>query len=147
MSNLEPIEDADIDLKGKFIDGNEKVASPVGESENEPKPFAVAEISERQEDAMEKEKVYTKILSQVQAVAQPADDAAVATDAQIVSEPEGVEAKIETLIKLATTKGVVHAVQVARHMDDNYALDEFHDRLLAEELHDALTKSGLIKEI
>jgi len=36
---------------------------------------------------------------------------------------------------------------VARHLQDNYALDEFHDRLLAQEFHDALIKKGLIEEI
>ena len=44
-------------------------------------------------------------------------------------------------------KGVVHAVKVARHLEDNYALDEFHDRMLADELHEALIKKGLIEEV
>ena len=77
----------------------------------------------------------------------PADDTAVAADAKAISGTDSEEAKIETLVKLATTKGVVHAVKVARHWEDNYALDEFHDRLLADELHEALLKKGLIKEM
>ena len=32
-------------------------------------------------------------------------------------------------------------------MEDNYTLDEFHDRLLGEELHKALVDKGIIKEI
>jgi hypothetical protein len=32
-------------------------------------------------------------------------------------------------------------------MEDNYVLDTFHDRLLADELHDAFVKKGIIKEL
>jgi hypothetical protein len=41
----------------------------------------------------------------------------------------------------------LHAVKVARHLEDDYVLDTFHDKLLADELHDALLKKGLIEEI
>lgn len=146
MSNLEPIEDADLDLKNKFIENAEKISKSAGENK-ESAPFTPEKMPERKEGAAEKEKTYSKILSKVKTAAQPADDVSVAADAQLTVESEGAEAKIETLVKLAMAKGVIHAVQVARHMDDNYALDEFHDRLMAEELHDALTKNGLIKEI
>lgn len=145
MSNLEPIEDADLDLKNKFIGNPEKADKPT--EDREIAPTMPEKMPEKKEGASEKEKTYTKILSKVKTAPQPADDISVAADAQSAVESEGVEAKIEILVKLAMTKGVIHAVRVARHMDDNYALDEFHDRLLAEELHDALTRKGLIKEI
>jgi hypothetical protein len=32
-------------------------------------------------------------------------------------------------------------------MQDNYVLDTFHDRMLADDLHDALVKKGMIKEL
>jgi hypothetical protein len=48
---------------------------------------------------------------------------------------------------LAEAKGVVHAVKVAQHLEDNYLLDELHDRLLATDLHDALVKKGMITEV
>lgn len=146
MSNLEPIEEADLDLKNKFIEDAAKINKPVEKNE-EPAPFVLEKMPGRKEGEAEKEKAYSKILSKVKTAVQPSDDASVAIDAQSAVEPEGIEAKIETLIKLAMAKGVIHAVKVARHMEDNYALDEFHDRLMAEELHDALTKKGLIKEI
>jgi hypothetical protein len=150
MSNLEPIDDADLDLKDKFTGGAEKEAPVLGGIENkkESAPVILDKTPEiRQEGAVEKENAYAKILSKVKTQAVPADDAAVATDAHAVGSADSEEAKIETLIKLATTKGVVHAVKVARHWEDNYALDEFHDRLLVDSLHDALLKQGLIKEL
>jgi hypothetical protein len=146
MSNLEPIEEADLDVKNKFTGNIEKPAKPAFENKKETEPFALEKLPEsRTEGAAEKDQAYTQILSKVK-TAVPHDDNSVASDAQDISVAQGEEAKIETLIKLATTKGVAHAVKVARHLEDNYALDEFHDRLLASELHDALLKRGLIKE-
>jgi len=150
MSNLEPIDDADLDLKDKFTGGSSKeaLASAGVENKKESTPVVLEKMPDiRQEGVAEKEKAYTQILSKVQAPAVPADDTAVAADAKAISGTDSEEAKIETLVKLATTKGVVHAVKVARHWEDNYALDEFHDRLLADELHEALLKKGLIKEM
>ena len=74
-------------------------------------------------------------------------DTDVATDAATTNSGIDAESKITNLVQLAETKGIPHAVKVARHMEDNYTLDEFHDRLLGEELHDALVKNGMIKEI
>lgn len=148
MSNLEPIEDKDLDLKNKFIEDAEKTNKADGAVEKESAPFILEKSPEAgKEGAVEKEQAYTKILSKVQATAQPADDGQIMADARELSEAEGEEAKIETLVKMAITKGVPHAVKAARHLEDNYALDEFHDRLLADELHDALLKKGLIKEV
>jgi hypothetical protein len=147
MSNLEPIEDADLDLKNKFAGNVENSDKPVFENRKEVEPSVVEELPERRKEGeAEKDQSYTKILSKVKTVV-PHDDNSVAADAQSISVTQGEEAKIDTLIKLATTKGVAHAVKVARHFEDNYVLDEFHDRLLASELHDALLKKGLISEI
>ena len=57
------------------------------------------------------------------------------------------ETQIQHLVDLAQQKGIMHAVKVARHMEDNYILDTFHDKMLADELHDALIKKGMIKEM
>jgi len=139
-SNLEPIEDKDLDLKRKF-------AGESGEAETLEKPSTPEAIPERKEGAVEKEEAYSNILAKVKTQTPPADDAQVAGDAQIAHAQKDPETKINTLVNLAMQKGVVHAVKVAKHLEDNYALDEFHDRLLADELHDALVKNGLIKEI
>lgn len=148
MSNLEPIEDIDLDLKNKFAGDAEKAPESNNEKREEKKiesPVFPEKLAERKEIAMEKEAAYSKILSKVKTTSSSSDDA-VADDAQVTSEKLTAEHKIETLVNLAMKKGIVHAVKVARHLDDNYVLDEFHDRLLAEELHKALISKGLIEE-
>jgi len=149
-SNLEPIEDTDMDLKNKFLGGEaapQKVEKPSVERKVENLSFP-EKAPERKEGAAEKDAAYSKILAKAKLPVVSAPNAnAVATDAQNISVEKSAEAKIDRLVKIAMNNGVVHAVKVARHLDDNYALDEFHDRLLAEDLHDALVQKGLIREI
>jgi hypothetical protein len=158
MSNLEPIEDADLDLKNKFVGGgspaeteaskNPEIVSGAQEIKN---PEVLVESSReiKEEHSAEKERTYSKILSKIK----PAQDIPVSAnddvekDAADSATGETAEAKIDKLVKLAMVKGVVHAVKVAKHLDDNYALDEFHDKLMAEEFHQALVEKGLIMEL
>lgn len=148
MSNLEPIEDSDLDLKGKFIgsENSDKNISPEGKKP-ELVPVSPLEKVEKKEGQAEKEKSYSKILSKIKSPSQSEHDHLVNEDAKLASEEISAEGKIEKLTRLAMDKGVAHAVKVARHLEDNYTLDEFHDKLLADELHDALVKKGLIREI
>jgi len=149
MSNLEPIEDKDLDLKNKFAPntGVEKPKPESAEKIPEAKtPSAEKPPEDRKEGAVENEKAYSKILSRVRTI-QPAKDDEVAPDAQSVSVEVSAENKIQKLVSLAVEKGVIHAVKVARHLEDNYTLDELHDRLLVEELHQELVKRGLLKEL
>jgi hypothetical protein len=144
-SNLEPNEESDLNLKEKFIGG-------VGTSEKAPekKIQSIEGNIERTEGAAEKEAAYSKILSKLPASGAkiPADPGQnVANDASIANAAMDAETKIQNLVKIAEVKGIPHAVKVARHMEDNYTLDEFHDRMLGEELHDALVEKGMIKEI
>ena len=83
------------------------------------------------------------------AIARAAGFALVEEGDRIVSRlgPVDVGDAVVTTAGRLPFQGVIHAVKVARHLDDNYAMDEFHDRLMAEELHDALVKKGLIKEL
>jgi hypothetical protein len=156
MSNLEPIEEGDLDLKSKFIGGAEESKAEFRKDN----PFPDAKVIENlefppeknekaQERSIEKEKTYSKILSKVKSTQAPVDDSldVVADDAKKTFETATPEAKVDKLVKLAMTKGVVHAVKVAKHMDDNYVLDEFHDKLMAEEFHSALVDKGIIKEL
>jgi hypothetical protein len=144
---LEPIEEGDLDLKTKFLKGGLSVGKkevpslPKTEAEVVPTP----ETPERKEGTMEKDATYAKILAKVKspAVTTRSD---VATDAKNASEGTDYENKVIKLVEIAETKGVVHAVKVAQHMEDNYLLDELHDRLLAIDLHDALVKKGMITE-
>lgn len=150
-SNLEPIEEGDIDLASKFggkSNGMEVIKSVETKPEVKEVPVIPEKAVERKEGSVEKEAAYTKILSK--APAQPlatSNEGEVKKDAQAVSLEQDAESKINNLIGLAQNKGVIHAVKVAKHFEDNYVLDEFHDRLLADELHDALLKKGLIKDL
>jgi hypothetical protein len=139
--NLEPIEDGDLNLKKKF-----GVAEAMqGDSKEEikiEKP-AVKEVSGAEKDA-----TYLQILSKVKTVSDDSDgEKNVQSDAQTVYDAQtDAEGQVKKLVDLAMNKGVAHAVKVARHLEDNYVLDTFHDQLLAEEFHNALMAKGLIKE-
>ena len=64
-------------------------------------------------------------------------------DAKSIGETVDEESKIQKLLDLASTKGVVHAVKVARSLRDDYALDQMHDAL-ANKLYEGLVARGLI---
>lgn len=146
-SNLEPIEEGDLNLQEKFA-GDKLVEG----SSSEVKTEAIHSIEgtvERKEGMAEKESAYSKILSKLggQKPVVLTSDADVASDAAVANVGIDAESKITNLVQLAETKGIPHAVKVARHLEDNYTLDEFHDRLLGEELHDALVQKGMIREL
>ncbi len=145
---LEPIDDKDLDLESKFAGGApEKTFKSAAEKEMAPPPENIQEENEpRKEGATEKDAAYSRILSRVKTHKLSSDDD-IPHDAQAADAEISAQAKVEKLVQLAVNKGVVHAVKVAKHLDDNYALDEFHDRLLADDLHAALVAKGLIKEI
>jgi hypothetical protein len=156
MSNLEPIDDGDLDLKNKFLGGSEKAKIELKKNDLSSGAEVIRKLEfpeekreKVEERTIEKEKTYSKILSKVKVTQVPADNStsSVEDDAKETAEIDTAEAKVDKLVKLAMVKGVVHAVKVAKHMDDNYALDEFHDKLMAEEFHKALVEKGIIKEI
>jgi hypothetical protein len=138
-TNLESIEESDLDLERKFKEGVDMAETKV---ENVVIPEQKAEAKE---NTKEKEQFYSQILSKAVAQTMPQDDNTVNDDAEVLSKEKDVEGKIQGLVSIAENKGVVHAVKVARHLEDNYVLDELHDRLLSEELHNALLQKGLIK--
>ena len=150
-SNLEPIEEDDLKLKEKFMGGGELGKENRGDAVAKiemPPVHVIEDRVERKEGTMEKEAAYSKILSKVNSQKHiTTNEVNVKEDAQAVSLEMDAESKIKNLVTLAETKGVPHAVKVARHMEDNFTLDEFHDRLLGEELHSALVEKGMIKEI
>ncbi|MBI2439135.1 MAG: hypothetical protein HYV45_00805 [Candidatus Moranbacteria bacterium] len=73
------------------------------------------------------------------------DDGVVAMDAKSVDVMTDEESKIQMLLDLASTKGVVHAVKVARKLNDYYALDCMHDELV-DKFYDGLLERGLIEK-
>ncbi|MDO8241278.1 MAG: hypothetical protein Q7T51_04855 [Candidatus Moranbacteria bacterium] len=146
---LEPIEEKDMDLKAKFI--AEPVVEKLVEAPIETQLIASVpeEKIERKEGAMEKDDAYAKILSKAQQTTPVAPIKAedIKIDAEVASQEQGVEAKVSNLVNIAMQKGVVHAVKVAKHMNDNYMLDAFHDKMMMDDLHDALLAKGLIKNL
>lgn len=144
---LEPIDEKDMDMKAKFIE-DPTVEKPVEVQATMPAPEVKEVITERVEGAMEKDAAYAKILSKTQVTpVVPVNVEEVKTDAEIASQEQNVEAKVSNLVNIAMQKGVVHAVKVAQHMNDNYMLDAFHDKMMLEDLHDALLAKGLIKNL
>lgn len=138
----EPIEESDMNLQEKLK--NEPVDF---KNDQESAPIAVAEREKAQEiNAVEKDNKYEKILAKVQApIEESPDHASVAGDAEAVAKKTDAESQIQHLVDIAQQKGVVHAVKVAQHMENNYILDNFHDRLMSDDLHDALIAKGMIK--
>lgn len=102
-----------------------------------------ASVEINQERALGK---YKEILSKVPSGSAPSihSDEDVSLDAKSIGATLDEESKIQKLIDLAQTKGVVHAVKVAQHLNDFYALDRMHDEL-ADKFYDALVAKGMIK--
>ncbi len=141
---MEPIDESDLDLKAK-IGGNIE-----GQLSREEKitPLKVEQETPQEVISAEKDNSYGKILSKVQTqVTNEVDQNMVIADAQIGSQKIDAESRVQHLVDIAGQKGIVHAVKVAQHMDDNYTLDTFHDQMLVDEFHDALVKKGMIKEL
>lgn len=142
MSNLEPIDEKDLDLESKFKK-NEKPANSQAENK-----LPSAEREQASEIILaEKDKAYDKILSKVQGQVQDNNLAEIATDAEKTYRKQDSESQIQHLVDIALDRGVIYAVKVAKHMEDNYVLDMFHDRILADELHEALIRKGLVEDI
>ena len=139
---LEPITEEDLNLESKFgkIEA-EKSLEPkeaLPKSEEEPAKEIIS---------AEKDSAYNKILSKVKTpAAKDTNEEEVKIDAEKAIEKQDAESQIQHLVDIALEKGVIHAVNVAKHLEDNYVLDMFHDKLLSDELHEALMKKGLIEE-
>jgi hypothetical protein len=139
---IEPIEEKDLDLEAKFKGKVAPLEGSIKEAVKTKKEPAI-ELS-----PAEKDSAYNKILAKFQQDSQMnIDPKAVSLDAQSVYQKTDSENQIQHLVDLAMAKGVVHSVRVAQHLEDNYVLDMFHDKLLSEKLHEALVKKGLIKEV
>ncbi|MDO8566005.1 MAG: hypothetical protein Q7S04_02335 [Candidatus Moranbacteria bacterium] len=90
---------------------------------------------------------YNEILSKVSpgSSAPAVSDEDTTLDAKSIGATVDEESKIQKLLDLAATKGVAHAVNVARKLQDYYALDRMHDELV-DKLYDGLLAKGLISK-
>ena len=116
-------------------------AAPVARPETV--PAAVEQSAEHSgEGANER---YAAILTQAGPANQAAlPEADVHADATAVGSAVDAASRVNQLVELAQVKGVAHAVEVARKMNDLYVLDTMHDEL-ADKLYDALKAKGLIQ--
>ena len=142
-STLEPL-DEEVNLAKKF--GHiEKDGPGAVENNKESGAFSAEKKEAKEVLATEKDATYDEVLSKItQKSTTSDDDEVVKTDASVVAQKMDVESQIQHLVDLATTKGVVHAVKVAKHMDDNYVLDSLHDKIISEEFHKALRDKDLL---
>lgn len=67
-------------------------------------------------------------------------------DTKTVLEIKNEDARAEALLKLSFEKGVYHAINVAKNLNDPYILDVFHDRLVSD-FYESLIKRGKLKQL
>jgi len=149
MSYLEPIEEGDLHLAERFGGVSSEQQSEDGVL-RQPEVQSEEQSESRVEGASEKSRAekdhaYGKILAQVQA-ATPSDDsqADIAQDASEVHRGIDRDSQLSHLVDIALTKGVSHAVATAEHLNDYYMLDQLHDTLVHDDLHQKLIEKGLI---
>ena len=63
---------------------------------------------------------------------------------QIKIQPK--ERQVQLLVNLAFDKGLSHAIEVAKRLENPYLLDEFHDTLV-DELYNKLVQEGKLKQL
>lgn len=141
--NLDPVSEDKLNLGENSPENKSAGGFPEEKEIFKVEKEGVAEVSSAEKDGN-----YAKIISKIKSDDQDdLSDEIVFDDAKVVSQKTDAETQINHLVDIASIKGVVHAVKVAKHLQDNYVLDAFHDRLLSDEFHNALVKKGIIKEI
>jgi hypothetical protein len=110
-------------------------------------PFQVEEEVRQEISAAEHDGAYQQILSKVASTKSSISQEEVKSDANKVFQNQDAEGQVQHLVDIAMQKGVYHAVKVAQHLESNYVLDQFHDKLISDELHSALLQRGLLKEV
>lgn len=67
--------------------------------------------------------------------------------AKDIYEIKDIEQQIEKLVQLAVEKSPFIAIKVARHLDENYVLDQVHDKLVEDKTRKILIEKGLLESI
>lgn len=142
---MEPIEENDLNLENKLKKEN---VGGLGFENNKEYSFKIEKEAVLEKSGAEKDDAYSQIISKLNDDSVDTDvDNLVSDDARNAFEKVDADSQVQHLVDIAMAKGVVYAVKVARHMEDNYVLDTFHDKLMADELHDALVEKGLLKNV
>lgn len=155
----EPIEKEDLDPKKNYIVEQKVTGAEIKKSEEtaqkEKQEAGTAEKPPKTEGEPVKESKEVQISEKIETARKaiqtqkPAVAASVQDDAKTVAGIADYEKKVEKLIQIALEKGPVHAIRVAQHIDknDNYTLDEIHDRMLEDGLRKQLIEKGLLREL
>lgn len=137
-SYLEEIDDADIKAPELRLDTQVVRGTSIErQSASEIGQESIGEHEDRNSE------VYEKILKSIPENTQ--HDTAIHTDSQMLSVEMDADSRVTQLVDLAESKGVVHAVKVAKNLHNNYQLDMLHAKLSAEDVRDALVKKGFLK--
>ena len=132
-------------------ENNEKIKEASEKPDIIPRTDEMSVTSEQETSVDKKseklEGKYQEILSKVSpsSVAPPHSNDDVALDVKSIGATTDEESKIQKLLDLAQSKGVVYAVKVARDLKDYYALDMMHDALV-DKLYEGLLSRGLIQK-
>ena len=105
--------------------------------------FKEKDLTPEKEKEILKEAVSERITN-AQTFQPTQQQAAVQNAKQISSQPK--EKQVYLLTELAFDKGIPHAIEVARRLDNPYLLDEFHDALV-DELYNKLVETGKLKAL
>jgi len=105
--------------------------------------FKEKELTPEQHKEILKKGVSERIKT-AQPVPPTQEQAVVSSIRQIEIEPK--ERQIQLLTDLAFEKGIPHAVEVAKRLENPFLLDEFHDALV-DELYNKLIEEGKLKQI
>ena len=105
--------------------------------------FKEKELTPEQHKEIYKEGV-SKRIKTAQPVSLAQEQVVVSSVQQIKIEPK--ERQIQLLTDLAFEKGIPHAVEVAKRLENAYLLDEFHDALV-DKLYNKLIEEGKLKQI
>jgi len=144
MADEKKIVDSSLNSKNEVIE--KKVEVMDFENIQESGNFSVEKEKAKEIAGAEDENAYKDLSKAAQASSDDASDDGVKKDAQEISEKMDAESQIQHLVDLATAKGVVYAVKVAKHLEDNYVLDMMHDKMISDEFHKVLVEKGMVSE-
>ena len=138
-------------LINEEISASEKLPSQEGEMMPPAETMEIPSLERESGGEAQEEKVSEKIETVRQAISAHKAPAAttIADDAKTVAGIAEYEKKVEKLVELALQRGPEHAIKVAQHMDanDNFTMDELHDKMIEDDLRKQLIAKGLLKEL
>lgn len=129
-----------------IIEHNRKAALQGSNIIEDPDQSALEKIETKRQmiEALDKEKIQKSTPAKDDADEEKPDVKEHARQVYQINDPKQ---QIEKIIQIAITHDPIHAIKVAQHLDDNYILNEIHDRLVEDQVREELIKRGLLQEI